>query len=94
MATSTTDTQYHRQPLSLQLEKIQVTKGLFRQTLAKYSNKPNENHQLIQQINQWEENSIKTIKQTAEETRQIIHKYTNEALSKLEIKLNELTKQL
>ena len=83
----------HRQQLNLQFEEIQVTRDLFRQTLTEHSNKP-QNHKLFQEINQWEQDSIRTIKQTAEETRQILQKYTNESFAKIEIKLNKLTKQL
>ncbi|UJR18857.1 hypothetical protein I4U23_021985 [Adineta vaga] len=84
----------HRQEQNEQLDAIEVTIDLFHQTLTDYSNKPNENDELFQQINQWEEDSIKKIKQTAEETRQILQTYINELLPKIEVKLNKLTKQL
>jgi chromosome condensin MukBEF ATPase and DNA-binding subunit MukB len=83
----------HRQELNKQLEEIEVNRDLFRQSLTQQIEQPN-NHQLIQQINQWEQKSFEIIRQKAEEVRQVILKSTNESTQQLEIKLNTLTQQL
>jgi DNA-binding PucR family transcriptional regulator len=83
----------HRQELNKQLDEIEVNRDLFRQSLTQQIEQPN-NHQLIQQINQWEQKLFEIIRQKAEEVRQVILKSTNECTQQLEIKLNELTQQL
>ncbi|CAF0715386.1 unnamed protein product [Adineta steineri] len=83
----------HRQELDKQLDEIEVSRDLFRQTLTDQSAKP-ENQALIKQIDEWEQNSITKIRQTANEARQIILQHTTKYLTEMEIKLNALTKQL
>ncbi len=83
----------HRQELNKQLDEIEVNRDLFRQSLTQQIEQPN-NHQLIQQINQWEQKSIKIIQQTAEEARQKWIANGNEHIHQLEINLNKLTDQL
>ncbi|CAF1423880.1 unnamed protein product [Adineta steineri] len=83
----------HRQELSKQLDEIEVNRDLFRQTLTEQSAKP-ANLTLIKQINQWEQDSIAKIRQTANEARQTILQHNMKYLTETEIKLNTLTKQL
>jgi hypothetical protein len=83
----------HRQELSKQLDGIEISRDLFRQTLIEQTTDL-QKHALIQQINDWERNSIKIIQQTAVETREILLKHMTEEMEKIEIKLNILTKQL
>jgi hypothetical protein len=83
----------HRQELGKQLEEIEVTRDLFRQTLTEKIAEP-QNHGLIKQIDEWETESINKIRQAAEEARQILLRYTAELNIKLEKKLNKLTNQL
>jgi sugar lactone lactonase YvrE len=83
----------HRQELNKQLDEIEVIRDLFRQTLTE-QNDDSQKHPLIQQINKWEQDSIKKIQQTADEARQLIFKYTNEHINKIEVKLAKLTDQL
>jgi hypothetical protein len=71
-----------RQQLNKQLDEIEVTRDLFRQTLTEQT-LDRQKHPLIEQINQWEEDSIDKIKQIAEEARQSIIKYTNEHRNKI-----------
>jgi len=54
----------HRQELNKQLDQIEVNRDIFRQLLTEHTEEPN-NHILIQQINKWEQNSIRKIQQTA-----------------------------
>ena len=75
----------HRQQLSKQLDDIEVHRVLFQQTIIQQTNEP-QKHSLIEQINQWEKDSIQKIQQTAEETRQILFKYTNENINQIEQK--------
>ncbi|CAF1124498.1 unnamed protein product [Adineta ricciae] len=83
----------HRQQLNQQFDEIEMTRDLFRQTLTEYSNNL-QKHLLIKEIDRWEQDSINLIRKTAEEARQHMHKHTTEHLSKMEKKLNDLTKQL
>jgi hypothetical protein len=83
----------HRQELHKQFDEIEVNRDLFRQSLTEYIEEPN-NHIMMQQINQWERNSIKKIRQTAEEARQIVLKNTDTYSRQLETKLDHLTNQL
>jgi hypothetical protein len=83
----------HRQHLNKQLDEIEVSRDVFRQTLSEQKEN-SKTHVWIQQINEWEDNSIKKIQQTAEETRQVLFNNTNEYIHRIEIDLNKLTNQL
>ena len=83
----------HRQELNKQLDEIEVSRDVFRQTLTEQMEHP-KTHILMQQIDEWECDSIKKIKQTAAETREILLKNTNEYVHQIEIDLNKLTNQL
>jgi hypothetical protein len=83
----------HRQELNKQLDEIEMNRDLFRQSIIQHVEQPN-NNKLIQQINQWEQTSIKIIQQTAEQARQILIKYTKRYIHEIEIKLNKVTHQL
>ena len=83
----------HRQELNKQLDDVEVTRHLFRQTLLQQATDP-EKHALIQQINDWERESIVKIRQTAEEARQTLLKHTTGHIKQIEIDLNKLADQL
>jgi chromosome condensin MukBEF ATPase and DNA-binding subunit MukB len=83
----------HRQELNKQLDEIEINRDLFRHSLTQHTEQSNY-HLLIQQINHWEQNSMKIIQQTADEAREILIQNTNKYISQLEIKLNQLTDQL
>jgi seryl-tRNA synthetase len=83
----------HRQELSGQLNEIEMNRDVFRQTLTERRNDP-EKHSLIKQIDQWEEDSIKQIQQTAQDCRQILIQHTTEHINQTETNLVELTDQL
>jgi chromosome segregation ATPase len=83
----------HRQELSKQLDEIEVTRDLFRQTLTEQSTEPRK-HPLIQQIDQWERQSIDKIRQTADKARQLLLTHTTSHVTKIEVKLGKLTDQL
>ncbi|CAF0999596.1 unnamed protein product [Rotaria sordida] len=84
---------HHRQELSKELDEIETTRNLFRQTLTEQTQDPKK-HSLIKQINQWEEDSIKKIKQTAHECRQLLLQHTIEHITQIEVNLAKLTDKL
>ena len=83
----------HRQELSQQFDHLENQRNLFRQTLTEQTKNP-QKHVLVQQINQWEKDSINKIRQTAEEAREMLLKYTDEHTNEVEMKLNKLTEEL
>ena len=83
----------HVNELELELDQIQTERNMFRQALSEQIEQPN-NHDLIQQINQWEQRSIDEIQQTAKQNRQLIFKQMNEHFQNIEIDLNRLTDQI
>lgn len=62
----------HRQEMSKQLDDIEVIRDIFRDTVNQQVNQA-QKHSLFQRIYQWEEDSIKKIKQTAEDARQAVY---------------------
>ncbi|CAF4278784.1 unnamed protein product [Adineta steineri] len=84
---------HHRQELDKQLGEIEVNRDLFRKTLTDQSTKP-ENLTLMKQIDEWEQDSIAKIRQTANDARQLILQHSTKYLTDIEIKLNKLTEQL
>jgi chromosome segregation ATPase len=83
----------HRQELNKQLDKVEVTRDLFRQAFTEEITNPRQ-HIFIQQINDWERDSIEKIRQTAEEARKQLLKYITEHIEQIEIKLSTLTEEL
>jgi septal ring factor EnvC (AmiA/AmiB activator) len=83
----------HRQELSKELDEVEVMRDLFRQTVNEQKSDPGK-HSIIQQIDKWERDSIKKIRQTAEEARQFFHQHISVHFIQIESKLNRLTDQL
>ncbi|CAF5087948.1 unnamed protein product, partial [Rotaria sp. Silwood1] len=83
----------HRQELNQQLDEVEVIRDLYRQTLTEQTADPQRDG-LVQQINDWEKDSIKKIQETAEEARQILFRHRNGHIKQIEVKLNKLTDQL
>ncbi len=83
----------HNQELEKQLDEINDSRNLLQQNLIEQKNSPEKNS-LFEQINQWENKSITIIKRTANEARNLLFDHINEHLNKIEIMLNQLTKQL
>ena len=83
----------HRQQLEKQFDNLENERNIFRQTLTEQKVHLEKNI-FIKQINHWEQKSIKTIRQTAEEQRQRLFIYINSYATKIETKLDQLTKQL
>lgn len=83
----------HHQELNQQLDQIEFKRDVFRQTLTERTNDTNK-YVLVNQINQWEEDSIKIIHQTAEDCRQLLIKYVDENIHRIEINLAKLTDEI
>ncbi len=83
----------HRQELCKQLDEVEVTRDLFRQTLTEKTSQPQQ-HPLMQQIDKWERESIDKIQQTANEARQLLVHHTTGHITVIESQLNKLTDEL
>jgi uncharacterized Fe-S cluster-containing radical SAM superfamily protein len=75
----------HRDVLSQQLDEIVLEYDTLRQTMAESQDKSNHHdHPLMKQIDQWEKESIKKIRQTADEARQQVNALTGSSGGKSE----------
>jgi chromosome segregation ATPase len=83
----------HRQILIKQLDDLENERNLFRQTLSEQSNHQ-QTYSWIQQINQWEKDSMDKIHQTAEEARQLVLKSVGDNRNDIEMKLRKFTEEL
>jgi hypothetical protein len=83
----------HHHELGLQLDEVEHKRNLFRQTLTEQTNNP-QIDSLIQQIDNWEQDSISIILQTADDAREILVKHATTNIENIEGRLDELTKQL
>ncbi|CAF0931466.1 unnamed protein product [Adineta steineri] len=83
----------HRQRIETQLEAIINDHDQFQQTIIQQKQNPH-NSSLIQQINQWETNSIHRIQQTAQQCRETAMKLTQKSINDVEKKFLELSKKL
>jgi hypothetical protein len=79
----------HRQELSQQLNEIEANHNIFQESFVEQIKKPEDNL-LIQQIDTWETDSIKKIKETAEAAKQLLIQHINEHYNQTEIKLGTL----
>jgi hypothetical protein len=83
----------HRQQLSKQLDEVEVTRDLFRQSLTEKTG-DSQNNSSIQQIDEWENESMNKIRQAASEARDIVLQHTAGINTKMEENLDKLTTQL
>ncbi|CAF1002788.1 unnamed protein product [Adineta steineri] len=83
----------HRQILDKQLNEIINDHDQFQQTIIEQKQNPS-NSSLIQQINQWETDSIDQIQQTAEECRKTLTNLTQKSISDIEKTFIELSQKL
>jgi len=83
----------HQQNLRFQLDHITNNHNMFRQSFNEYRNN-SQIEKFIQQIDQWEEEAIFKIHQTASECRQSIIEGINENIRQIEVNFNELTVSL
>ncbi|CAF4019525.1 unnamed protein product [Adineta steineri] len=83
----------HRQRIEAQLEAIINDHDQFQQTIIQQKRNPH-NSSLIEQINQWETNSIEKIQQTAQQCRETLMKLTQKLINNVERQFIELSKKL
>ena len=82
----------HRQSLNEQLGLIQNDFNQFRQDVIDLK-RNSQQHPLIKQIDQWENDSIRKIKQKANHCRQLVIDNMNQSIDQIEIQLNETSQQ-
>lgn len=83
----------HRQKLNKQLDDVTITCDMMRQALNEQA-VDSQKHPLIQQIDQWEQQSIEQIRRAAEEARQMIVKHTIGPVAEVEVKLRKVTNEI
>ena len=83
----------HRQELSKEFDYLENRRNNFQQTLTEQNPNPYD-YSLLEEINQWEKNSIEKIQQTADDTRRMLTECINEKINEIEIEMNKLTEQL
>ncbi|CAF3631892.1 unnamed protein product [Rotaria sp. Silwood1] len=83
----------HHEKINQQFDKIKDDCSSFLKTVIDQKDDPKK-RPLIQQINQWEDDSINKIKQTANECRRKLINYTNKYIIRIENKLVKLTEEL
>ncbi|CAF4242046.1 unnamed protein product, partial [Adineta steineri] len=83
----------HRQILGNKLEEIVSNHDQFQQTIIQKKQNP-LNSSFIQQINQWETDSIDQIQQTAKECRETLMTLTEKSINDTENKFIELSQKL
>ncbi|CAF1425676.1 unnamed protein product [Adineta steineri] len=83
----------HRQRIETQLEEIINDHDQFQQTIVQQKQNPDISP-LIEQINQWERNSIHQIQQAAEKCREQVIKSTQKNNNDIEKKFSELSQKL
>jgi len=83
----------HHRELNKQLDEIEINRDVFRQKLHTKINQTNSKS-LSKQIDQWEEDSIKIIQQTANECRKNLLQHATKDIYQIKSDLDKLTDQL
>lgn len=80
----------HRQDLTIQLEHIGQERDIFQRDLSV----ENENHPLMNKINEWEQRSIEVIRTMADKARQDLLESIIQRKTQLKVSLNEIMKDI
>ncbi|CAF3936703.1 unnamed protein product, partial [Adineta steineri] len=90
------DLSEHKQILNDELNHITNEYNEFKQRINEQKQNPQHllNHPLIEQIYQWEINSIKKIQQNAQECREIFIEYSQTCINDIEMKFHDLSEQI
>ncbi|CAF1268520.1 unnamed protein product [Adineta steineri] len=88
-----TDLAEHKQILTVELNRIINNYDQFKQRINEQKQSPH-NHSLIQQINQWETNSIEQIQQKAQKCRKVVIKSLQTFIDDIGTKFNNLSEQI
>ncbi|CAF1423653.1 unnamed protein product [Adineta steineri] len=83
----------HKQLLHDELHIITNGYNEFKQRINERKQNPH-NHPLIEQINQWERNSIGKIQQKAQEYRESVVKSSETCINGIEMKFNDVSEQI
>ena len=83
----------HRESFKLQLHEIEHKRNEFAEILKDQKTNSN-NHPLLKQIAQWEQESIKKIQITAQEYRQLLQQSVGDHIQKVEGKLKLFTEEI
>lgn len=83
----------HRQMINRQFDEIENDHDQFRQALIERKN-DSARHPLIEDINRWEEESIRMIKTTADKCRRRLITYADHYMIEIEKQLNTLARKL
>ena len=83
----------HQKDLEKQFDEIELNRKTFQESLAEQRNKLQDNP-LLKQIDAWERDSIKGVRETAEAAKLLLTQQINGHYIEIEIKLNKLTNQL
>lgn len=83
----------HQQLLNKQLQDLENQRNIFRESATERSKDP-QIHCFIEEINQWETESIKTIQELANKTKQFVIQHTEELFQNIGINFDQFTKEL
>ncbi len=83
----------HRQELGKQMDELTLDHDRFRQNLIDQTREPRR-HPLIKQIDEWEEQSINTIRRSADDARQQLRTTINDHATKLTEALTKIAQEL
>ncbi|CAF1208426.1 unnamed protein product [Adineta ricciae] len=83
----------HNRTLSIELDELENQRNLFRQILTEQKTNP-EKHSLIDEVNQWERDSITKIQERAEMSRQLVRQYIKKHTDTIETELCKFTEHL
>ena len=83
----------HRKHLEKEFDQIETEHDEFRQMINEHK-QDSTMHPIIDQINQWERNSIDRVKQTAQECREMFLNHAGSLLLDVEKKFDQLTEQM
>ncbi|CAF0824277.1 unnamed protein product [Adineta ricciae] len=83
----------HRRELNRQLDHIERNRDIFKQNLNEQIRRYNQDY-LMRQINQWEQESIKTIQKTANECREVLMHHRQQYYENIKGDLENFTEQV
>ena len=83
----------HHRELGNQLSQTEDQYNQLKSTIDQQKTEPSQ-HRMIQEINQWEQKSIDTIRRVADTVRRSLSSELNRFINKLDMQLTELTDEL
>src|SRR5579871_3599164 len=83
----------HQQELSKQLDELTLDHDQFRQNLTEQTKEPRQ-HPLMKQIDEWEQQSIKKIRDVANDVRKQVHNLIKQHITELAEDLTKIAQEL